>query len=88
MSDNDKMMAFGSWLATRKLQHTAELYALSINVKAPIDAVRVKAGHVEATAMILEAFKDLYHGSLDKFMKDYLGQQSDEEKESNEDGTS
>jgi hypothetical protein len=79
MSDLDKMVAFGSWLSSKKVQHTAELYALSVNVKAPIDALRIKAGHVEATSHILEAFSSLYNGDINKFMREYLGQEPEEE---------
>jgi len=82
MSDTDKMMAFGSWLSTKRLQLTAELYSLSVNTKAPIDAVRLKAGHIEATQQILEAFTKLYRGDLNKFEVDYLGK--DPEKEDKE----
>lgn len=86
MSDHDKMMAFGSWLSTKRLQHSAELYALSVNTKAPIDALRIKAGHVEATQHILDAFTELYKGDLNQFMKEYLGQEPEDDKESAEDG--
>ena len=87
MSDQDKMLAFGAWLNAKKLQHTNELYALSVNVKAPVDALRIKAGHMEATQHILVAFSELYNGDVNKFMVDYLGQApEDEEKESKEDG--
>lgn len=89
MSDLDKMMAFGSWLTAKKLQHGAELYSLSVNVKAPVDSLRIKAGHLEATQHILDAFTELYNGDLNKFMQEYLGQKSEEEddKESKEDGS-
>ncbi len=79
MSDLDKMMAFGNWLTQRGQQLSSELYSLSINVKAPVDALRIKAGHVEATGHILAAFKDLYNGDLNKFMEEYLGQKPQEE---------
>ncbi len=82
MSDNDKLMAFGSWLTAKRLQHSAELYSLSINVKAPLDAVRLKAGHVEATQSILDAFTELYKGDLNQFMREYLGREPEEDKES------
>ncbi len=79
MSDHDKMMAFGNWLTQRGTQLQNELFSLSINVKAPVDAMRIKAGHFEATAHILAAFKDLYNGDLNKFMEEYLGQEPEEE---------
>ncbi len=84
MSDIDKMMAFGSWLASRQTQLGAELFATSVNPKATVDQVRIKAGHLEATAHIFEAFKDLYNGDLNKFLHEYLGQEPEEDKESND----
>lgn len=86
MSDLDKMMAFGNWLTQRGNQMSAELFALSVNTKVPVDALRIKAGHVEATGHILAAFKDLYNGDINKFMQEYLGQVPEEE--AGEDGPS
>jgi hypothetical protein len=82
MSDLDKMMAFGSWLSARAQQLQLELYSLSVNSKVPVDAIRVKAGHIEATGHVLAAFKDLYNGDINKFMEEYLGQRPEEDKES------
>jgi hypothetical protein len=79
MSDLDKMVAFGNWLTQRGHHLSAELFALSVNAKVPIDALRIKAGHIESTGHILAAFKELYHGDLNKFMVDYLGQAPEEE---------
>lgn len=85
MSEHDKMMAFGSWLSTRKASVASELYQLSINASQPVDKIRVKAGHLEALQHVLEAFTDLYKGDLNKFMQEYLGQAPEEEEESNDD---
>lgn len=79
MSDLDKMRAFGHWLNLKKVQHGAELYSLSINTRVPIDALRIKAGHLEATQYILDAFSSLYNGDINKFMTEYLEQQPEEE---------
>lgn len=79
MSDLDKMMAFGSWLSQRRLAFQAELSALGIDRTKPIDAIRIKAGHLEAATIILQAFTELYNGDLGKFMKDYLGVEEEEE---------
>lgn len=81
MSDYDKMQAFGSWLTSRKVVLTGELYALSVNREAPLDAIRIKAGHVEAMSSALDAFTELYHGELQTFMKDRLGVEATEEDE-------
>ena len=81
MSDLDKMVVFGRWLTERGIMLQRDLYSLSVNAKAPIDAIRVKAGHVECTAHILAAFKDLYNGDLNKFTQEYLGETPEEEKE-------
>lgn len=86
MSDLDKMRAFGSWLHVKKIQHSAELYSLSINTRVPIDALRIKAGHLEATQYILDAFSSLYNGDLNKFMTEYLEQQPEEEEKESSDG--
>jgi hypothetical protein len=87
MSELDKLMAFGSWLQSKKIQHGAELYSLSVNTRCPLDAIRLKAGHLEATQHILDAFASLYNGDINKFMQEYLGQASEEEdKESPQDG--
>lgn len=81
MSDHDKMMAFGTWLTSRKLAVQAELYALGINYRTPVDALRVKAGHLEATMHILQAFTELYNGELNKFLEDYVGQTPEQKEE-------
>lgn len=82
MSDLDKMMAFGHWLAQRKAVFQAELTALSIDRTKPIDAIRIKAGHAEAAAIFLTAFTDLYNKDLGFFKKEYLGISEEEEEES------
>jgi hypothetical protein len=85
MTDQDKMMAFGSWLNSRIQQLQLELYALSVNSKVPVDSIRVKAGHMEAFGHVLAAFKDLYHGDINKFMQEYLGQQPEEDDKESKD---
>lgn len=79
MSDTDKMMAFGHWLASRQTQLGAELFATSVNSKATVDQIRVKAGHLEAYAQVFGAFKELYNGDLNKFNQEYLGINPEEE---------
>lgn len=79
MSELDKMMAFGSWLTQRQLQFQAELCSLAIDRTKPIDAVRIKAGHFEATTQILKAFTELYNGDIGKFLQEYLGQEPEAE---------
>lgn len=86
MSELDKMMAFGHWLSERRVQLNLELIQMSTQAKYSESAVRVKAGHVEAFGMVCVAFKDLYDGDIGKFMKEYLGQELEEEEES--DGSS
>jgi len=88
MSEHDKMMAFGHWLATRQAQHRQELYALSVNRNIPIDAIRMKAGNIEAVDLTLQAFTDLYKGDLNKFQVDYLGYEPEKEEDKESDGTS
>ena len=87
MSDLDKMMAFGNWLSQRRLVAQAELCSLGIDRTKPIDAIRIKAGHLEATTTILKAFTELYNGSLSKFMTEYLGVPEEEEEESDGEST-
>ncbi len=78
MSDLDKMMAFGSWLTSKRLQLLTELFSLSINRDAPVDSIRIKAGHIECITQVLGVFKELYDGDLNKFMEEYLGQKPEE----------
>lgn len=86
MSDLDKMMAFGSWLTARKLQLHSELFALSANRSMPVDAIRIKAGHLENTVQILDLFAELYKGDLQKFMEEHLGQAPEKEEKESTDG--
>lgn len=79
MSDHDKMMAFGHWLTERRAQFAAELSALGIDRTKPIDAIRIKAGHLECMQLTLQAFTELYNGDLEKFMQNYLGKQPENE---------
>lgn len=85
MSDHDKMMAFGTWLIQRGQALQADLHSLCINVNAPVDAIRVKAGHIEATGFVLQAFRELYHGDLNKFMEERLNQKPEEEDKESQD---
>jgi hypothetical protein len=85
VSDLDKMMAFGSWLTARRLQLHSELFALSVNRAVPVDAIRIKAGHLENTVQILEVFAELYNGDLQKFMQEHLGQEPEKEDKESED---
>ena len=87
MSDHDKMMAFGHWLTERRAQLQAELAMTCVNKLQPEAAIRVKAGHLESTVFILDAFRELYEGDLTKFMEERLGQkpEAEEEKESTQD---
>lgn len=82
MSDLDKMMAFGHWLTMRREQLTNELLQMSVSVKYPEAAIRVKAGHIESTTHILDAFKELYNGELNKFKVSKLGHPEESEEES------
>lgn len=79
MSDLDKMMAFGAWLTSRKVQIQSELYALTVSARQSEASIRVKAGHLEAIIHTLEAFSSLYHGDLSKFREEYLGDKPEEE---------
>lgn len=88
MSDHDKMMAFGHWLAERRVVVQAELCAIAVDRTKPIDAIRIKAGHVEAYGFVFEVFRELYNGDLNKFKVERLGHQPEPEEESHGDSTS
>lgn len=77
--EQEKLAAFGSWLTAKKIQFGGDLYQLSLNAKAPMDAIRIKAGHLEAANQILEAFSLLYKEPLEKFMVNYMGAKEEEE---------
>ena len=85
MSDFDKMVAFGHWLELKRVQMHNELFATAVSKLHPESVIRVKAGHVEAFTQVLETFRELYNGDLNKFMVDYLGQAPEEEEESDKD---
>lgn len=85
MTDNDKLMAFGTWLELRLRTLQAELFSLGINAQQPPARIRVKAGQLEAMAHVTRAFKDLYQGELKTFKEEYLDikpEQDEDEKES------
>jgi hypothetical protein len=82
VSDFDKMVAFGHWLEMKRVQMHNELFATAVSKLHPEAAIRVKAGHVEAFTQVLEVFKELYHGDLNKFMVERLGQAPEEEEDS------
>jgi hypothetical protein len=86
MSDHDKMMAFGHWLSLKHDQEVRELSALAADRSKPIDAIRIKAGHVESSMFILQAFTDLYKEDLGKFNEKWLGKPPDAEEEPTTDG--
>lgn len=82
MSDHDKMVAFGTWLGSRRIQLRDELYLLTVNANRPEAALRVKAGQIEAMDHIFGAFRELYNGDLNKFNESYLGVKPEDDKES------
>lgn len=84
MSDHDKMMAYGHWLSERKRAFEVELCALGVDRTKPIDAIRIKAGHLEATTLALQAFTELYRGDLGKFREQYLGETPEKEESNND----
>ena len=86
MSEHDKMMAFGHWLTLKHEQEIRELAALAVDRSKPIDAIRIKAGHVESSQFILQAFTDLYKGDLAAFKTNWLKQEPEPEEESKTDG--
>lgn len=88
MSEHDKMMAFGHWLAERQAQARAELVQMGGSIKYPEAALRVKSGQIEAFDLTFTAFRDLYNGDLNKFMKQYLGRQLEGDDEEETDGSS
>lgn len=89
MSDHEKLATFGSWLTTLKIQKGNELYQMSVSTRHSESAIRVKAGQLEATQFILEAFTELYNEPLQKFRVERLGAKPDgEEEDSTQDGTS
>jgi len=89
MSDHDKMMAFGHWLTARRDLLKNELFALSVDRNKPIDAIRIKAGHVEDCSAVLAAFTELYNSELKTFNREFLGIEPEkEEEESETDGAS
>jgi hypothetical protein len=81
MSEQDKLLAFGSWLSIRKLHVAQELFSVCLNTKLPPSALRIKAGHLEALQHVLDAFTELYNGDLNKFTAQYLGGTPEEEEE-------
>ncbi len=83
MSDYDKMVIFGKFLTERAVILEAQLYSMCQDVKQPIDAVRLKYGHLENTKDILIAFAELYNGDINQFKKHHM---SDDEEGENEDG--
>lgn len=87
MTEQDKLMAFGSWLTTRSQTLQAELFATATNGKQPDAAVRVKAGHVEAMAHVLASFRSLYQNDLAKWTEEYLGVTPKQEEEESDNGS-
>lgn len=89
MSEQEKLATFGSWLTTLKIQKGNELYQMSVSARHSEAAIRVKAGQLEATQFILDAFTELYKEPLQKFREERMGARPEgEEEEPTEDGTS
>jgi hypothetical protein len=86
MSELDRMMAYGRWLTERKETFKAQLCALGVDRTKDIDSIRIKAGHLEATTLALEAFTFLYKTDVTKFAEAYLGQEPEEEDKESTDG--
>lgn len=81
MSENEKLAAFGSWLTALKIQKGNELYMMSVSARHSEASIRVKAGQLEATQFILDAFTELYSEPLQKFMEERMGAKKEGEEE-------
>ena len=82
MSDYDKMVAFGRYLTETLIRRRDELMSNCSNIERPIDAIRLKYGHVEAYTEILNVFSELYEGDLEKFKESYFdGYKEEKEKD-------
>lgn len=85
MSDYDKMLTFGRYLTEGVIRYREELMSNCRDITRPIDAIRLKYGHIEAYTEILNAFTDLYEGDLEKFKLDYIaGYKEEKEKDDGE----
>jgi hypothetical protein len=72
MSDFDKMVAFGKYLTQGLIKYRDQLMSECSNIDRPIDAIRLKYGHVEAYTEILNVFTELYEGDIEKFKESYI----------------
>lgn len=81
MSENDKMIIFGQYLTEMAVRNKAMLFSTCQNVQQPIDAIRLKYGHLECSTEILAAFTLLYNGDVNDFKKAYIEEDEKEKKE-------
>lgn len=70
--DKSKMAAFGQWLTEQTILREANLFSVCANVKHSSDAVRLEYGKLESFKYILKTFTELYQSDVDKFRKEYL----------------
>jgi hypothetical protein len=86
MSENDKMVIFGQYLAEGKLRNATMLMAVCQNTSRTVEDIRLKYGHLEAYTEILQAFSLLYNGDIKDFKKEYISEEEEEKEKKEDDG--
>jgi hypothetical protein len=80
MSEHDKMVIFGQYLAEGKLRHATQLMAVCQNTSRSVEDIRLKYGHLEAYTEILTAFSLLYNSDIKVFKDNYISDEDEKEK--------
>jgi hypothetical protein len=81
MSDFDKMVIFGRYLTQGLIKYRDQLMSNCSDISKPIDAIRLRSGHVEAYTEILNVFTELYEGDIEKFKEAYIEGYKEEKEE-------
>lgn len=84
--NDERIIVFGQFLTTMVIKSQLEVNSLCLNDKTPIDAIRRKAGHLEAYQFALGNLKELLISDIDKFRKQHLEEdvEEDDSKENEE----
>lgn len=88
MSETDKLIAFGQWLAAQVQHYENVLTSACADVDKPETLIRLKYGNLEAFRECMIAFTELYNEPLENWRKDRLGiEKENEDAEDNESGS-
>ena len=77
----NELKLFEQWARNRLRDETAMLFQIVANNTQPIEAIKMKFGHIEALQTVVQSLNALSSDGVEKFVKDFMPQLKIEEGE-------